>query len=857
MKKRILSIALAAFMLAAVLPVAAFAANSDPNATENFIIKDGVLTQYLGAGYNLHVVVPDGVREIAQDAFANHAGIVSVTLPDSVKTIHTYAFRDNTALTDVYIGSGAENITNIWAGYFYGCTALRNIHVSEKNSNFYDIDGVLFGTMEDGTKNAILCRPIGKTGGTYVVPDGTAAVGPTAFSRNSSLVSITIADSVQGGLYTSAFYGNTSLAELNIGSGIRYIDSGPFVSLHMRFPRCTALKNIHVSPKNLYLYDIDGILFSTGYTEYDNTLVYFPAGRTGAYDIPVGTDNIEYDAFYSCYIPTIIVPSTVKNITHRAFYGATVETIIIHDGITSLGASAPLATGSTMFGSGVQSIVIPASVARIGYNIFSDSNTITVYGVAGSRAETYAKENGIKFSTGSPPPVDDFVIKDGVLVRYYGPSGAVTIPNGVTEIGTAFSGRNGITSVTIPGGVTKIVDSAFYDCANLTSITIPASVKEIGNGVFYGCGKLKNISIDPANSYYKAVDGVLYGTTNGTLSSLLMFPADREGVFIIPDGVVAISVGAFSNSQITGVTIPNSVTEIGASAFYSCKLRSVVIPDSVTTIGVAAFRFSPGLWSVTLSQNLKSIGNYAFDGCSMLNSIIVPKSVTEIGEGALMKGIHIHGVAGSYAETYAKNNDSPFFPIQEAPNLDSASGWAQPAIQSAVNKGFVPSDLQGNYTNIITRQEFCRMAVKWVEYMSGTSIDNILSNMGLSRNPNAFTDTSDSDILAAYALGITNGTGHNTFSPDGQFSREQAATMLMNTWLLFININSKDEIVSNCPAAGYADMDRISGWAVSGVNLCSYYGFMSGTGNNMFTPNGTFTRQESIVVFDRLNLDML
>jgi hypothetical protein len=51
------------------------------------------------------------------------------------------------------------------------------------------------------------------------------------------------------------------------------------------------------------------------------------------------------------------------------------------------------------------------------------------------------------------------------------------------------------------------------------------------------------------------------------------------------------------------------------------------------------------------------------------------------------------------------------------------------------------------------------MAVKWVEYTTGKYIDTVLSEKGLSRNTNAFTDTSDPDILAAFALGITNGTG--------------------------------------------------------------------------------------------------
>ena len=56
----------------------------------------------------------------------------------------------------------------------------------------------------------------------------------------------------------------------------------------------------------------------------------------------------------------------------------------------------------------------------------------------------------------------DFVITKGVLKKYKGPGGDVTIPAGVTEIGSwAFSGCTGLTSVTIPAGVTEIGVSAF------------------------------------------------------------------------------------------------------------------------------------------------------------------------------------------------------------------------------------------------------------------------------------------------------------------------------------------------------------------------------------------------------------
>ena len=182
-----------------------------------------------------------------------------------------------------------------------------------------------------------------------------------------------------------------------------------------------------------------------------------------------------------------------------------------------------------------------------------------------------------------------------------------------------------------------------------------------------------------------------------------------------------------------------------------------------------------------------------------------------------------------------------------APNLNSASTWAREGIIEAVAKGFVPAEIQGNYTNVITRAEFCRMAIRWVEYAAGTNINAVLAAKGLSRDQNAFSDTRDSDILAAYALGITSGAGGGRFAPNGQFNREQAATMIMNTCSA-IGID-----VSNPPASDFTDMNTAASWAVDGINFVRANGIMSGSGNR-FAPKATYTREQSITTFNNIDL---
>lgn len=209
---------------------------------------------------------------------------------------------------------------------------------------------------------------------------------------------------------------------------------------------------------------------------------------------------------------------------------------------------------------------------------------------------------------------------------------SVTIPNSVTSIGVqAFSGCSGLTSVTIPSSVTSMGLWAFYGCSGLTSITILEGVSSIGESAFGRCSGLTSVTIP---SSVTSIGERAFVGCNG-LSSIMVVEANPnyksvDGVLMSKDGTTLIAYPTGKTE--TAYTIPDDVTSIGNDAFYGCSgLTSVTIPSSVTSIGKHAFYGCSGLTFVTIPSNVTSIGGGAFGGCSGLTSITIPNSVTTIG----------------------------------------------------------------------------------------------------------------------------------------------------------------------------------------------------------------------------------
>lgn len=188
-------------------------------------------------------------------------------------------------------------------------------------------------------------------------------------------------------------------------------------------------------------------------------------------------------------------------------------------------------------------------------------------------------------------------------------------------------------------------------------------------------------------------------------------------------------------------------------------------------------------------------------------------------------------------------------PVQTNP-IDTASGWAKDNINKAIAAKLVPDYLQNNYTQNITRGEFCNMAIWYIDAKTGGNgakfINDYIEKNNITVNEDVFSDTQDMSIIYANALGIVSGIGGGKFDPDGFITREQSATMLMRLQTA-MGVNT-----SGSPNAGFADNAKISSWAVDGVNYVFANGIMNGVDNNNFDPQGTYTREQAIVTFVRI-----
>jgi hypothetical protein len=432
-------------------------------------------------------------------------------------------------------------------------------------------------------------------------------------------------------------------------------------------------------------YEVNGS--TIGITDY-------PKDAVGAVVIPamiVGkpVTSIEDNAFDHCNgLTSISIPNSVTFIGDGAFLGCeSLTSFSIPPNVTEIGI------GTFSGCSGLTSLFIPKNINSISFASFVNCSSLATITVDARNSE-FSSLDGVLYDKNKTR-----------LVQYpAAKAGSYALPDTVTSSGLfAFLKCSGLTSITVdarnselssldgvlfnknqtelikypdnkkgsyrvPNTVTSIGNLAFDYCAGLTSISIPAGVSSMSEGPFVGCTSLLEITVNPQNKDYTTLNGVLF---NKSKTELVQYPGGKSGSYIIPGSVNRIGSNAFSDcSRLTSISIPDSVDSFGFTVFRNCTgLTSVSIPGSVTSIPSGAFSGCSALTAIAVNErnpdyssakgvlfnkrkteivqypggkagsyivpnSVTSIGESAFNFCDGITSLSVPDNVTSIGSSA-------------------------------------------------------------------------------------------------------------------------------------------------------------------------------------------------------------------------------
>ena len=319
---------------------------------------------------------------------------------------------------------------------------------------------------------------------------------------------------------------------------------------------------------------------SSDYNSYSGDVVI---PETFAYNgVTYQVTSIEDYAFYLCSdLTSISIPNNVVSIGEYAFDGCT--SLPVEDNIRYAGPYlvGPVDREQTTY-------TIKAGTKYIGTGAFAGCYYMTSIIIPSSITSIgkYAFEGCTSL------PVEG-------NIRYAGPylveaadksQTTYTIKEGTKYIGElAFADCANLVSIIIPSSVTRIEDYAFANCYSLSSVTISKGVKEIDYGIFDCCTSLTSINIPSSVTSIEDAAFMNLGLTSITVASENTIYDSRNNCNAI--------IETSSNTLIAGcgnTVIPESVTSIGVSAFQNCtNLTSITIPKNVTEIGLYAISIDP------------------------------------------------------------------------------------------------------------------------------------------------------------------------------------------------------------------------------------------------------------------------
>ena len=633
------------------------------------------------------VRIPNSVTIIEDESFFGCTGMYVAEIPEGVKRIGNHAFANSTLEYLIlpasleYIGEGAFDNAPIRtvsapAGSYAEAWAI------ERGLLFPEAPPIDFTyVVSDG-----LCTITGFTGrgGEVVIPRSiqgypVKTIDPVAFRNRSGITKVTIPDSVTS-IGRDAFYGCTGLKSVTIPDNAS-IGAGAFTSCYRltsvtipdsvtsigayAFHFCTGLKS--AGPIG------SGCDYQFGWTTEIPNYAFSGCSGLTSVTIPDSVTSIGEGAFSGCSgLKSVTIPDSVTSIDEGAFYGCSgLTSVTIPDNVTYIGINAfsgcsglksvTIPDSVTFIGSqafygcsGLTSLTIPDSVTFIGGRAFYG----TVITTAGSYAERWAKQNGLKityidnteteqntfkmvaFFEEWNPESDQMVFKNNNLLYYADASIRTQMPELLGKyVYIQYTSKAGMI-----GYFVESIQTVVSKIGRGESVTTSLNPDD-------GLPYLEIITIDGVQ-YQVEPNTIMYWSTYYDIAAPMLYHLSKEGRVVglsildeqIDDYTFAIKenecilVGC--KESIMYAFIPETfencpVTGIGPMAFSDCtNLAAVSIPYGVLEISDGAFRNCSNLTSVTIPHSVTAIDTFAFQNCTSLRSIHIPSSVKRLAENA-------------------------------------------------------------------------------------------------------------------------------------------------------------------------------------------------------------------------------
>ena len=605
--------------------------------------------RYLGS--DAAVTLPEGTTLIGGSAFKDCAFITSVTLPEKLLSIGNYAFSGCTGLTEIVI---PDSVTTIGSYAFSGCTGLTRVV----------LPAGLTAIPESCFNN---CKRLPG----IAIPETVTSIGSWAFCYCSELTAITLPQGLQT-LGANVFLYCENLPYVDVPDTLE--SAGYCIASDTTHLRCSIGSSAAyaLSKKNNSFYN-NGYRLCYTYADRDGSvtgLVLFKyVGTEAEVRVPDGVTELLYFSFYNnSAVTSVILPETVVKIGEKAFSECkNLTSVTIPQGVVEIQSAAfSMCPKLTV-------IDIPDGLQKAAWLAEDDVQFRCSFG---SSAAFALSKGGNNFCAGDFQMrylFDDDGNRNGLrLNKYLGTDTEVTVPEEVTETGSAFKDCKTVTKMVLPAGLTKLESDIFSGCTALKEIAIPEGVTSIGNGAFRDCKALTELALPrglkkiesyvfigcTGLSYIDIPDGV--ETIDGhivneptqlrcTLGSSAAIALSKSDNGFCVDGL-RLCYGFDDDGNTNGLTVKR----------YVGSETEVTVPDGVDSIGSNAFYDCKGLTKLALPQGLKEIGDHAFVGCAGLSYIDIPDGVEKVNGRIASESIQLRCSIGSSAAIALSRSDNGF-----------------------------------------------------------------------------------------------------------------------------------------------------------------------------------------------------